>query len=59
MTEITPEAYTSHARTLAMILAQTLSCLDNLGQPVSGYILDTLQHLIPLVKRDETVSIMR
>lgn len=58
MTEVTPDAYTSHARSLALLLAQTLNSLQNLGQPVAVYILNIMRHLIPVIKHDEAVSIM-
>lgn len=56
MTDVTPDAYTSHARSLVMLLAQTLSSLQSLGNPAAFYILETLRHLIPVAKHDETVS---
>lgn len=59
MTDVTPDAYISHARSLVMLLAQTLSSLQSLGNPAAFYILNTLQHLIPVAKHDETVSIAR
>jgi len=59
MTDVTPDAYTSHARSLVMLLAQTLSSLQSLGNPAAFYILNTLRHLIPVAKHDETVSIVR
>ncbi|XP_011860165.1 PREDICTED: importin-4-like [Vollenhovia emeryi] len=55
MTDITPDAYTSHARSLVMLLAQTLSTLESLGNPAAFYILDTLRHLIPVATHDETI----
>lgn len=58
MTEVTPDAYTSHARSLALLLAQTLNSLQNLGQPVAVFVLNTMRHLIPVIKHDEVVSIM-
>ncbi|KAL6263562.1 hypothetical protein P5V15_006351 [Pogonomyrmex californicus] len=54
MTDITPDAYASHARSLVMLLAQTLSSLQNLGNPAAFYILSTLRHLIPIAKHDDT-----
>ncbi|XP_077271218.1 importin-4 isoform X1 [Temnothorax americanus] len=54
MTDVTPDAYTSHARSLVMLLAQTLSSLQSLGNPAAFYILNTLRHLIPVAKHDET-----
>ncbi|EGI57688.1 PREDICTED: importin-4-like isoform X1 [Acromyrmex echinatior] len=54
MTDVTPDAYSSHARSLVMLLAQTLSSLQNLGNPAAFYILETLRHLIPVAKHDET-----
>lgn len=59
MTEIAPDAYSTHIKSLVLILAQTLSRLDDLGQPAAVHILNTLRHLIPLVKHDETVSIIQ
>lgn len=59
MTDVTPDAYTSHARSLVMLLAQTLSSLQSLGNPAAFYVLNTLRHLIPVAKHDETVSIVR
>ncbi|KAL6429712.1 hypothetical protein ACFW04_007549 [Cataglyphis niger] len=55
MTEITPDAYTSHARSLTLLLAQTLNSLQNLGQPVAVFVLNTMRHLIPVVKHDEVI----
>ncbi|XP_050458039.1 importin-4-like [Cataglyphis hispanica] len=55
MTEITPDAYTSHARSLALLLAQTLNSLQNLGEPVAVFVLNTMRHLIPVVKHDEVI----
>lgn len=55
MTEVTPDAYTSHARSLALLLAQTLNSLQNLGQPVAVFVLNTMRHLIPVVKHDEVI----
>lgn len=55
MTEVTPDAYTSHARSLALLLAQTLNNLQNLGQPVAFYVLNTMRHLIPVIKHDEAI----
>lgn len=57
MTDVTPDVYTSHARSLVMLLAQTLSSLQNLGNLAALHILNTLRHLIPVAKHDETVGV--
>lgn len=54
MTDVTPDVYTSHARSLVMLLAQTLGSLQNLGNLAALHILNTLRHLIPVAKHDET-----
>lgn len=59
MTDVTPDVYTSHARSLVMLLAQTLGSLQNLGNLAALHILNTLRHLIPVAKHDETVGIVR
>lgn len=59
MTDVTPDVYTSHARSLVMLLAQTLSSLQSLGNLAALHILNILRHLIPVAKHDETVSIVR
>lgn len=58
MTDVTPEAYASHVRSLVMLLAQTLSSLQNLGNLAALHILNILRHLIPVAKHDETVGII-
>ncbi|XP_029160680.1 importin-4-like [Nylanderia fulva] len=55
MTETAPDAYNTHAKSLILVLAQTLTHLHDLEQPVAVYTLNTLRHLIPIVKHDETL----
>lgn len=56
MTEIAPDAYITHAASLAILLGQTLNSLQDLGNPVAYYILKILQSLVPLVEEDQMVS---
>ncbi|XP_014468024.1 PREDICTED: importin-4-like [Dinoponera quadriceps] len=56
MTEVTPDTYVMHAKSLAVLLARTLSGLqENLGNPVSYFILKTMKNLIPLVEHDQVM----
>lgn len=56
MTEVTPDTYVMHAKSLAVLLAQTLNSLqENLGNPVSYYILKTMKNLVPLAEDDQVV----
>ncbi|XP_043248077.1 importin-4-like [Colletes gigas] len=50
MTEMAPDTYLPHAESLMGLLNQTLSSLDDLGDPVAYYVLRTLQNLVPLVQ---------
>lgn len=56
MTEIAPDAYLTHAASLAILLGQTLNSLQDLGNPVAYYILKIMQSLVPLVEGNQTVS---
>ncbi|XP_020296536.1 importin-4-like [Pseudomyrmex gracilis] len=53
MTEIRTNVYASHARSLTVLLAQTLNNLQNLGHPVAYYVLATLKNLVPLIRDDK------
>lgn len=50
MTEIAPEAYIDHAQSIIVLLQQTLSSLQNFGNPVTYYLIKVLLHLVPLNK---------
>lgn len=56
MTEIAPDAYLTHAASLAILLGQTLNSLQDLGNPVAYYILKIMQSLVPLVEGNQVVS---
>ncbi|KAL0099728.1 hypothetical protein PUN28_019857 [Cardiocondyla obscurior] len=60
MTDVTPETYVTHARSLVLLLAQTLNHLQNnsqsAGSPAASYILNTLKHLVPVAKHDEVTT---
>lgn len=56
MTEIAPDAYLSHVGSLAVLLAQTLNSLQDLGNPVAYYVLKIMQNLVPLVEGDQMVG---
>ncbi|XP_060832672.1 importin-4-like [Bombus pascuorum] len=53
MTEIAPDAYVTHAASLAILLGQTLNSLQDLGNPVAYYILKIMQSLVPLVEGNQ------
>ncbi|XP_012138134.1 importin-4 isoform X2 [Megachile rotundata] len=53
MTEIAPDAYVTHAGSLAVLLGQTLSSLQDLGHPVAYYILKIMQNFVPLVEGNQ------
>lgn len=55
MTEIRTNVYASHARSLTVLLAQTLNNLQDLGHPVAYYVLATLKNLVPLIRDDKMV----
>ncbi|XP_003484719.1 importin-4 [Bombus impatiens] len=55
MTEIAPDAYLTHAASLAILLGQTLNSLQDLGNPVAYYILKIMQSLVPLVEGNQTM----
>lgn len=56
MTELTPDAYVSHAKSLAVLLAQILNSLQDLGSPIAYYVLKTMQNLVPLAEHDQQVQ---
>lgn len=56
MTEVAPDAYLTHAASLAVLLGQTLNSLQDLGNPVAYYILRIMQNLVPLVEGNQMVS---
>lgn len=59
MTEVTPDTYVMHARSLAVLLARTLNGLqENLGNPVSYFILKTMKNFVPLAEHDQVVCMM-
>lgn len=53
MTEVAPDAYLTHAASLAVLLGQTLNSLQDLGNPVAYYILRIMQNLVPLVEGNQ------
>ncbi|XP_003693033.1 importin-4 [Apis florea] len=53
MTEVAPDAYLTHAASLAVLLGQTLNSLQDLGNPVAYYILRIMQNLVPLVEDNQ------
>lgn len=55
MTEIAPSAYFVYAESVVVLLSQTLSNLQDLGNPVAYYVIQTLQNLIPLVEGNQNV----
>lgn len=57
MTEVTPDTYATHARSLAILLFRTLESLQELGNPIAFYVLKTMQNLVPLAEQDKIVSI--
>nr|XP_033340225.1 importin-4-like [Megalopta genalis] len=52
MTEVAPEAYQTHAGSIAALLGQTLNSLQDLGNPVAYYVLRIMQNLVPLVENN-------
>lgn len=59
MTEIAPDAYVDHAQSIVVLLQQTLSSLQNLGNAVTYYLIKVLLHLIPLNKVPPANQIVR
>ena len=57
MTEIAPDAYLPHLQIIMELLNGVLNNLTNLASPLSCYILDTMEHLVPLVQGNQIVSI--
>ncbi|XP_076749367.1 importin-4 [Xylocopa sonorina] len=53
MTEIAPDAYHTHAASLAVLLGQTLNSLHDLGNPVAYYVIRIMQNLVPLVEDNQ------
>lgn len=55
MTEIAPSAYFVYAESVVVLLSQTLNNLQDLGNPIAYYVIQTLQNLIPLVEGNQNV----
>ncbi|KAK2578828.1 hypothetical protein KPH14_002445 [Odynerus spinipes] len=55
MTEIAPDAYHVYAESVVILLSQTLSNLQDLGNPIAYYVIQTLQNLIPLVEGNQNM----
>ncbi|XP_015437006.1 PREDICTED: importin-4 [Dufourea novaeangliae] len=53
MTEVAPDAYQTHAGSIAVLMGQTLNSLQDLGNPVAYYVLRILQNLVPLVQNNQ------
>ncbi|XP_076248556.1 importin-4 [Calliopsis andreniformis] len=53
MTEVAPDAYLTHAGSLAVLMGQTLNGLQDLTHPVAYYVLKIMQNLIPLVEGNQ------
>ncbi|XP_015586290.1 importin-4 [Cephus cinctus] len=55
MTEVAPDAYLPHMSSIVFLLGNTLNNLQDLGNSVAHYILQTMLHLVPLVEGDQNM----
>ncbi|KAH0534823.1 importin-4-like [Cotesia glomerata] len=55
MTEIAPETYTAHLDSLAGLLVQTYSTLQDLGHPIAYYIIKIMLYLASLVEGNQAM----
>ncbi|KAF7381213.1 hypothetical protein HZH68_016088 [Vespula germanica] len=55
MTEIAPSAYFVYAESVVILLSETLNSLQELGNPIAYYVIQTLQNLIPLVEGNQNI----
>ncbi|KAK0087613.1 hypothetical protein PV325_000560 [Microctonus aethiopoides] len=53
MTEIAPEIYLAHAQSICGLLGQTFASLQEYGNPVAFYIIQTMLYLSPLVEGNQ------
>ncbi|XP_066592125.1 importin-4-like [Prorops nasuta] len=53
MTEVAPDAYLTHAKSVVDLLQLAISGIQNLGSNVAYYVLKTMQNLIPFVEGNQ------